>query len=162
MIHIAAMALLALSLNQTPNTGRAKAKFPPRTEKPRPPPPQQPTPETPAPSQPDAEAPSPQFPSQPPPFQEEPYLAVIRSHSPQIESCFARARAWSPAVQGEVVVEWGISPGGNVFGATVASNTTGNSDLASCVLQEVKTWIFRASDSSYPTHVRHPFRFQSS
>ncbi|KFE68935.1 AgmX/PglI C-terminal domain-containing protein [Hyalangium minutum] len=162
MIHVAAMALLALSLNQVPNTGRAKAKFPPRTEKPRPPPPQQPTPDTPAPSQPHDDAPPPQLPSQPPPFQEEPYLAVIRSHSPQIESCYARARAWSPAVQGEVIVEWDISPGGNVFGATVTSNTTGNSELASCVLQEVKSWIFRASDSSYPTHVRHPFRFQSS
>lgn len=164
MLHVAAMALLALSLNQVPNTGRAKAKFPPRTEKPQPPPlpPQQPTPDTPAPSQPSDDAPPPQLPSQPLPFQEEPYLAVVRSHSPQIESCFARARAWSPAVQGEVVVEWDISPGGNVFGATVTSNTTGNSDLASCVLQEVKTWIFRASDSSYPTRVRHPFRFQSS
>ena len=74
----------------------------------------------------------------------------------------ARARTGSPALQGEVVVEWEISPGGDVFKAEVTGNSTGNTELAGCVLQAVKTWTFREPNVSYPSHVRHPFRFQSS
>lgn len=170
MIHIAAMALLALSLNQTPALAQqGKVKFPPRTAKPRPQP--QPAPETPAPAPaepeppaPEPSQPSPSLPSQPPipTPSEQPYVAVIRSHSPQIESCYARVRAWNSSIQGEIVVEWDITPSGNVLKASVTSNSTGSLELASCILQEVRTWLFSASDSNYPTHVSYPFRFQSS
>jgi TonB family protein len=168
MTHVVAMALLALSLNQTPNTGRAKAKFPPRTEKPRPPPPEEPSQDRPTPAPPEDEAPRPRPPNRDEdsqrhvPHHEEPYLALIRRNMPQIESCYARARTWSPALHGVVVVEWEISPSGDVFKAEVTGNSTGNTELASCILQAVKTWTFREPNASYPSHVRYPFRFQSS
>jgi TonB family protein len=171
MIHVAAMALLALALNQSPNTARAggKAKFPTRTEKPKPPPPQEPSQDSPAPTPPEDDEPRPQR----PPVYEDPqsivlqtrqpgHLAVIRRNMPQIENCYARARSWSPALQGEVVVEWDITPGGDVTKAQVTANSTSSSELADCVLQAVKTWTFREPNEAYPTHVRHPFRFQSS
>jgi TonB family protein len=172
MIHVVATALLALSLNQYPNLpsqAGSKAKAPPRTEKPKPPPPKEPSQDKPMPAPSDDEAPRPHKPdrdedaqSQVPQYREEPYLAVIRRNMPHVESCFARARAWSPALQGEVVVEWEISPGGTVYKAQVTGNSTGSADLADCILQAVKTWTFREPNATYPTHVRHPFRFQSS
>jgi len=172
MTHVLAMALLALSLNQTPNTtarAGAKAKFPPRTEKPRPPSPDKPSQDRPTPAPPKDEEPRPHSPnpnedaqSGVPQPREEPYLAVIRRNMPQIDSCYASARTWSPALQGVVIVEWELSPGGDVFKAEVTGNSTGNTELAGCVLQAVKTWTFREPNVSYPKYVRHPFRFQAS
>jgi TonB family protein len=97
-----------------------------------------------------------------PQYREEPYLTVIRRNMFQVESCWNSARVWSPALRGEVVVEWDISPTGDVEKAEVTGNTTGKPDLASCILQAVKDWKFRDPNMSYPGHVRHPFRFQPS
>jgi len=172
MIPVMAMALLALSLNQAPThtgTGGAKVKYPPRTEKPKPPPPEQPSQDKPTPAPPQDDEPRPHRPprdedshSGAPQSREEPYLAVIRQNMFQVESCYGRARTWSPALQGVVTVEWEISANGDVFKAEVTSNSTGNTELADCVLQAVKTWTFREPNASYPRYVRHPFRFQSS
>ncbi len=171
MTHVVVVAFLALSLNNTPpNTGMwgGSTKFPPRPTKPKPPPdkppensPERPPPdeEEPRPGRPDRDDPSA---GQPPQYHEAPHLTVIRRNMHQVESCFASARAWSPTLQGEVVVEWDISLTGDVERAEVTSNTTGKPELAGCILQAVKGWKFRDSNMTYPGHVRHPFRFQSS
>jgi hypothetical protein len=171
MIHVV-VALLALSLNNTPTGAGPRSgsiKYPPRTSTPKPPPPDKPSEdrpdppprdeEEPRPTRPDRDEPSP---GQLPQSREEPYLTVIRRNMAQVESCFDRARTWSPALQGEVVVEWEISPDGEVGKAEVTGNTTRNADLASCILQAVKGWRFSDPNASYPSHVRHSFRFQSS
>lgn len=149
MIHVTAMALLALSLTQAPHTGRSKAKPPPSTEKPQPPPPQ--------------EAPPPEPSRRPdPPSDEESNLAVIRRHMPQIENCYLRVRYGSARPQGEVVVEWELSSFGDVRKAQITSNSTGSAELADCILREVRTWSFPTQSSSTPLRMSHPFRFQSS
>jgi TonB family protein len=140
MIHVAAMALLALSLTQAPNTGRSKAKPPPQQEAPPPEPPRR----------------------QDPPSDEESNLSVIRRNMPQIENCYSRVRYGSARPQGEVVVEWELSSGGDVRKAQITGNSTGSAELADCILREVKTWIFPSQASSTPTRISHPFRFQSS
>lgn len=174
MTHVVAMAFLALSLNNTPTVpgmkgGAGSARYTPRPSKPKPPPPDKPSEDRPTPPpadegesrppRPERDEPSP---TPLPQVQEAPYLTVIRRNMFQVESCFDRARTWSPALQGEVVVEWEISAQGDVENAVVASNTTRNEDLAGCILQAVKGWKFREPNASYPSHVRHPFRFQSS
>jgi TonB family protein len=169
MIPVVVMAFLALSLNNTPpgiGQGSGSAKFPPRPTKPKPPPPDKPSEERPNPSPQDEEEPRPgrpdrgDSPAQAPQYQEEPYLAVIRHNIFQVNSCFDRARTWSPALQGEVVVEWDISASGDVEKAEVTGNTTGKPDLAACILQAVKGWRFNEPNASYPSRVSHAFRLQ--
>lgn len=174
MTHVVVMAFLALSLNNNPTSpgmkgGAGSGKFSPRPAKPKPPPPDKPSEDRPTPPPADEEEPRPPrpdrdepSPGQLPQYQEEPHLTVIRRNMAQIENCFDRARTWSPALQGEVVVEWDISSQGDVEKAVVTSNTTRNEDLAGCILQVVKGWKFKESNASYPFHVRHAFRFQSS
>jgi TonB family protein len=174
MIHAVVMTFLALSLSSTPNPpaiGSGKAKYPPRTEKPKPPSQDPPSQDRPAPAPPEQEEeePRPRRPNRDedahsgvPQSHEAPHLAVIRSNMPQVENCFDRARAWSPALRGEVVLEWEISSDGTVERAVVTGNTTGNTELADCILQAVKSWRFRETNGPSPRHVRHPFQFQSS
>ncbi|WP_224244609.1 AgmX/PglI C-terminal domain-containing protein [Hyalangium gracile] len=156
MAHPLAMALLALSLSSTPviprATGRAP-KPPAPVENPKPPPP---APETPQPQRPPRDEPSEQHAQNT--QREDPAFAVIRQNTSQIESCFARARARSPRIQGEVVVEWDMTLGGYVEKAQATSNTTGDSELASCIVSAVKGWSFPGRDITHPSHLRHAFR----
>jgi len=170
MIPVVVMAFLALSLNNTPpgiGQGSGSVKWPPRPTKPKPPPPDKPSEERPNPPPQDEEEPRPNRPDrdepspvQVPQPQEAPHLAVIRRNMSQVNSCFDSARAWSPGLQGEVVVEWEISESGDVRRAEVTGNTTGKTDLANCILQAVKSWRFTETNSTSPTHVRHAFRLQ--
>jgi TonB family protein len=171
MIPVVVMAFLALSLNNTPpgiGQGSGNATFRPRPTKPKPPPPDKPSEERPSPAPQDEEEPRPNrpdrgepLPAQVPQPQEEPHLAVIRRNISQVNSCFDSARAWSSGLQGEVLVEWDITPSGDVEKAEVAGNTTGKTDLANCILQAVKGWRFNETNSTSPSHVRHAFRLQT-
>jgi TonB family protein len=171
MIPVVVMAFLALSLNNTPpgiGQGSGSAKWPHRPTKPKPPPPDKPSKDRPTPPPQEEEEPQPSrpdrgepLPVQVPQYREEPYLTVIRLNIYQVNSCFDSARAWSPGLQGEVVVEWEIGEGGDVQKAEVTGNTTGKPDLANCILQAVKGWRFNEPNATYPSHVRHPFRLQT-
>ncbi|WP_224371059.1 AgmX/PglI C-terminal domain-containing protein [Hyalangium versicolor] len=93
-----------------------------------------------------------------PPSHEAADLKVIRQNTSQVQGCYERARAKSSRTQGEVIVEWDITTWGGVDKARVTSNTTGDKELADCLLQAVKTWQFEARESDAPTHMSHPFR----
>ncbi len=173
MLHAAVTALLALSLSSTPSStpfvpkGSPGKPQPPPVEHPKPPPP--PPQDRPEHDRPDHDRPHPDrsdrgpyYRQNGPEYREDPAVAIIRRNMPQVESCQERARLHSPDIQGSVVLEWDINLDGRVERAQVMENSTGDTELAGCILQAVQGWQFRDQVATYPGHIRHPFRFQSS
>jgi hypothetical protein len=177
MIHTWVTTLLALSLSSTPpfvpKGSPGKPQSPP-VEHPKPPPP---PPEDnhhehdrPDHDRPDHDPshdwtnrgpyyPQPQDGSQ---YREDPAIGIIRRNSSQTDSCFARFHQQSPNVPAVVVVEWDINLDGRVERAQVMENSTGDTEVASCILRAVQSWEFRHRDATYPGHMRHSFQLQPS
>jgi hypothetical protein len=174
MNHAVVAAFLALSLSSTPFVPKASPgkPQPPPVVNPKPPPPQpQPPPQDrPEHDRPEHDRPhhhdhsdrGPDYRQDSPEYREDPSLKIIRRNMPQVESCFAQARSRAPSRQGTVVLEWDVDLDARVQHAQVVENTTGDNDLADCILLAVKGWQFRDQDITYPGHLRHAFQLQQS
>lgn len=80
----------------------------------------------------------------------------IRQNLPRIASCYDRARLKSPELAGMVMTEFQIGPLGTVSHATAQGVSD---ELASCVVDVIKTIQFPKSCSGETTLVRYPIKF---
>jgi hypothetical protein len=83
---------------------------------------------------------------------------VVMSHTGALRACYESEAQRNPNLSGGVTVAWQIEPAGNVSSANVASTTLNNARVEGCVVRQVRTWKFPASDA--PTRVdAYPFKF---
>ncbi len=83
--------------------------------------------------------------------------AVLRRNAGQVSYCHNIAKSRYSDVAGRVEIAWTIR-GGQVEGATVQSNTTGDDRMAACVLGKVMRMSF-PEDMTVASY-SHPFVFQ--
>lgn len=81
--------------------------------------------------------------------------ATISKYTGQVRACHERRLKSDPELSGRVELLWYIT-GGRVTSVQVLGNTTGDSELASCIALKVKTWRF-PSDLEPDTEVMYPF-----
>ena len=83
---------------------------------------------------------------------------VVMAHQGALRACYDSELARNPNLKGGVTMTWNIDPSGSVASAGVAGSTIGNERVTGCVLRQVKSWHFPASES--PTNVAaYPFKF---
>jgi hypothetical protein len=66
----------------------------------------------------------------------------IRRYNGRIKACYERELKSNPDLAGKIRVAWEIDTSGRVKLVEILSNTTGNSELATCVKKEVKKFRF--------------------
>jgi hypothetical protein len=82
---------------------------------------------------------------------------VVLAHRGALQACYEIEAQKDPTLRGGVVVSWTIDASGAVTSANRASSTLNNARVEGCVLRQVKTWHFPASDGS--TLANYPFSF---
>jgi outer membrane biosynthesis protein TonB len=83
-------------------------------------------------------------------------VKVIKRRIGGIKHCYEKRLKRDPELRGKIVISFVIHPGGKVIEVEVASNTTGDSELAECIASRVKSIRFPATDGS-ETSVTYPF-----
>ncbi|MCB9026187.1 MAG: AgmX/PglI C-terminal domain-containing protein [Bdellovibrionaceae bacterium] len=84
---------------------------------------------------------------------------VILDNISQIRNCYERILNRNPDLFGKLVIEWDIEEKGRVKSAKAISNTTGSSELASCVVGRLKNWRFPEPPEDQIARVTYPFVF---
>ena len=83
--------------------------------------------------------------------------AVVTRYSGQLTYCYEKRLKAVPGLEGRIEIGWSLS-GGAVSGVYVVSNSTGDSELASCIQSKIKRWKF---DSGQDGDVSWPFVFRA-
>lgn len=86
---------------------------------------------------------------------------VVRRHSRGIQYCYERELQNNPELGGRISVNWTIGLDGRVTSASISENSTGNRNVESCVLAEVRRMRFDQPDGGNVA-VTYPFTFRSS
>ncbi len=83
---------------------------------------------------------------------------VVAAHVGALRACYESEAQKNPSLKGGVTAAFQIDPSGSVSSASVANSSLGNPRVEGCVIRQVKSWRFPASDS--PTIVGgYPFKF---
>jgi hypothetical protein len=82
---------------------------------------------------------------------------VVMAHLGALRACYEIEAQKDPNLKGGVTVAWSIDNGGGVTGASLAGSTIHNPRVEGCVVRQVKTWRFPASEGT--TNTSWPFRF---
>jgi len=75
----------------------------------------------------------------------------------QVKACYENQLKANPELSGKVELGWTVNPDGSVSGVSVLSNSTGNEDLANCIVRRIKRWRFSESEDEF--EIRYPFNF---
>lgn len=59
-----------------------------------------------------------------------------------IKYCYEKALKGNPNVRGKVTIRFTIGPAGRITDISASGNTTGNSEIASCIIDKVRGWRF--------------------
>jgi TonB family protein len=86
---------------------------------------------------------------------------VVRSHLEQLQYCFDVQLTKNPKLSGRVAVRWVVTEQGTVSSSVVASTTTGNNELDTCVAGRVLTWVFPKPKGGGVAVVTYPFVFKA-
>jgi len=84
--------------------------------------------------------------------------SVLRSKSGQVKYCYEQRLKENPNLSGRIAVDVSIT-GGRVASAIIAENTTGDTELESCVTRKIRSWRFPADAEG---DVYLPFALSSS
>ncbi len=83
---------------------------------------------------------------------------VVRAHTGALRACYEIEAQKDPSLRGGVNVSWTIDASGAVTSASVPRSTIHNARVEGCVMRQVRTWRFPASDGT--TQVPdYPFMF---
>jgi len=82
---------------------------------------------------------------------------VVMAHQGALRACYEMEAEKDPTLRGGVTVAWTIDPTGSVTSANLAGTTIRNQRVEGCVLRQVRTWRFPASDG--PSQATYPFSF---
>jgi hypothetical protein len=66
---------------------------------------------------------------------------TVQRYAGQLKYCYESRLKANPDLGGRVEIEWNIA-GGRVTSASVFANTTGDSELADCIVGKIKRWTF--------------------
>lgn len=91
-----------------------------------------------------------------PPSLRDSAAAAVRKGSPSLRFCYESRLKTNPSLGGRVEVAWTVAKGA-VTAASLRANTTGDAELARCVLGRVRTWTFEPGVSG---DVQWPFVFK--
>jgi len=81
--------------------------------------------------------------------------SAISKYTGQVKACYEQRLKSNPQLSGRVELLWYINSG-RVSSVEVLGNSTGDSELASCIALKVRTWRFPA-DLETDTEVMYPF-----
>jgi outer membrane biosynthesis protein TonB len=68
-----------------------------------------------------------------------------------IKHCYEVALKSNPNAKGKIQVRFTIGSGGRITGATVASNTTGDSSIGNCIIEKLRSWKFPPAEGGEVT-----------
>jgi len=86
---------------------------------------------------------------------------VVTRNTRSVKLCYERGLAKNPKLAGKVTMKFIVGPTGSVDSAVVADSTLGNSDVESCIAEQVKTWIFPEPQGGGVVVINYPFVFSS-
>ena len=87
---------------------------------------------------------------------------VIRASKKSFSACYQSASKSEPKLEGRVAVKFVIDGAGTVAEANIADNTTGNVELASCVVENVKKLRFPEPKGGGKVIITYPWAFKPS
>lgn len=96
-------------------------------------------------------------PSAPVELTQEKINEVIASHRPATGACAEAQRTAAPDTSGSVTVKWNVEHEGKV-NSVQAVGELAESDFATCLVKEIKTWTFPKHDTPHPP-VQATFKF---
>jgi len=88
----------------------------------------------------------------------EAFQGTLGVNQREVKTCFEHQRLDDPTLTGKIELAWTVGADGTVSGVDVASNSTGNEDLAKCVSRRVTQWQFEGTGED--RQVTHAFTFQ--
>ncbi len=80
----------------------------------------------------------------------------LKSHRAELRACH---QAKTPPSNGKLTLAWTIGADGKASGLRVTGNGTGDLELASCVLERVRSWRFPPAEDGGTLLVSFPFHF---
>lgn len=87
---------------------------------------------------------------------------VIVSHMPAIKYCYNQELKKDPDLAGKVVIKFTVGPKGTVTRTEVKETTLKNKDVESCMVTEIKAWIFPEPRRGESVDIAFPFVFKPS
>ncbi|MBN1335321.1 MAG: AgmX/PglI C-terminal domain-containing protein [Deltaproteobacteria bacterium] len=80
---------------------------------------------------------------------------VIGSYIGGVKACYEQRLKANPSLSGRIEISWTIS-NGRVSGVSLVSNSTGDDELATCIMNRIRHWRF-PTDLPPETEVIYPF-----
>ncbi len=87
---------------------------------------------------------------------------VIDSHMPAIKYCYNKELRKNAGLSGTVVTRFTVGPKGKVTQAEVNRSTLNNKNVETCMIDEIKSWVFPEPNKGVEVLVNYPFKFRSS
>ncbi len=87
---------------------------------------------------------------------------IIRRHINEVKYCYQKELQARPDLHGRVVVQFTISPTGQVVSSVVQSSTMGNRQVETCIAMAVRRWLFPKPKGGGIVIVTYPFRMRTS
>ncbi|MFH1130438.1 MAG: AgmX/PglI C-terminal domain-containing protein, partial [Pseudomonadota bacterium] len=82
---------------------------------------------------------------------------IIRRHINEVKHCYSKELQGSPNLEGRVVIQFTISPTGQVVVSQVQNSTMQNQAVESCIAQAVRRWLFPKPRGGGIVIVSYPF-----
>lgn len=86
-------------------------------------------------------------------------VRTIRARLRAIQACYETQLRRNPTLQGKVTVQFTIQPAGTVSGARATENTSGSTELATCVTSTVSRFRFNPGPEGGEVSFSYPFVF---
>jgi len=87
---------------------------------------------------------------------------VIDSHMPAIRHCYNKELRKNAGLSGTVVARFTVGSKGTVTEAEVNRSTLNNKNVETCMIEEIKTWVFPEPNKGVEVVVNYPFKFRSA
>jgi TonB family protein len=87
---------------------------------------------------------------------------IIRRHINEVKFCYERELVRTPGLMGRVMIQFTISPTGQVIASLVQSSTIGSMPVEQCIATAVRRWEFPKPQGGGIVVVTYPFVLKSS
>lgn len=96
------------------------------------------------------------------PLSKEIIRRVVRQHRREIRYCYEKELQANPTLEGRVVVDFSISPGGDVVSAVIGESTLNNAAVEQCMQAKIRQWTFPLENGKRLYEITYPFNFTSA
>ena len=87
---------------------------------------------------------------------------IIRRHINEVKYCYQKELQSKPDLYGRVIVQFTISPTGQVVSSVVQKSTMGNRQVETCIAMAVRRWLFPKPKGGGIVIVSYPFVLKSA